>query len=146
MKRFLVLVVATGFIFNSCSNDDEDSDEFSIIGVWSPSREIAVSGSNGVTISNEPASSCYKYSTFDFKSDNMLTSKIYDTDITGTCENFGTETVPYSYDHNAKKLVIDNEVTEIVSRTSGELQIVTDYEDVDDDNIDDKIILVLVKQ
>lgn len=146
MKKFLVLAVATGFIFNSCSKDDEGEEEFSIHGVWSPAREIAVSGSNGVTIYNDPSSSCYRYSTYDFKSNNMLAKKIYDTDITGTCENFGTQNVPYSYDHNAKKLVIENENIEIVSRTMGELQIVSHYEDVDDDNIDDKIIVVLVKQ
>ncbi|CAD7816686.1 hypothetical protein CHRY9390_03219 [Chryseobacterium aquaeductus] len=146
MKNKIFLALVAGFIFNSCSKDDDQPEEFSIVGVWSPSREIVVSGSDGITLSNDPASSCYQFSTFDFKDDNTLSSKIYDTEITGTCENFGTTTVPYSYDHNAKKLIIENEETEIVSRTFKELQIVSGYEDRNDDFIDDKIILVLGKK
>ncbi|RKE88391.1 MULTISPECIES: lipocalin family protein [Epilithonimonas] len=145
MKKNILLALCTiGLLASSCSKDEESTQEFSIVGIWSPSREIVV-GSNGVTISNTAYTDCYKASTFDFKSDNKMTSHIYNTDGAGDCKNYGIVTVSYSYDHNAKKLIIDGEDVEIVSRTNNELQFVSDYDDVDGDGKDDKIVTVLVK-
>lgn len=131
-------------LLGSCRKDDDDKQEFSIIGVWNPSRKIVV-GSDGTTISNTTYSDCYKASTFDFQSNNKMTSHIYDLNATLDCENYGSKTVPYSYDHNAKKLIIDGENIEIVSRTTNELQFVSEFEDVDNDGTQEKIITVLVK-
>ena len=137
---------AAGLVFNSCSNDDdEQNDEFSLVGVWQPSREIVVSGSNGVTLSNTAFTGCYSTSTFDFKSNNTLVSNIFELNTSDNCVSTGIDTVPYSYDHAAKKLVIEGENIEIVSRTVNELQIVSDYNDRDGDGTDDKVIFVLVK-
>lgn len=146
MKKILLFAVTAGFVFNSCSDDDDEgAKEFSMVGLWGPSREIIVSGSNGVTISNKDSSPCYKNSTFNFHANNTMSSQIFSLTNAGDCESSDIETVPYSYDHAAKKLIIDGELTEIVSRTENELHIVTGYNDEDGDGIDDKIILVMVK-
>lgn len=146
MKKLLIFVFAAGFIFNSCSNnDDEQTDEFSLVGIWHPSREIVVSGSSGVTLSNTLYTGCFLTSTFDFRSNNTLVSNIFELDSGNNCISAGIETVPYTYNHDAKQLVIDGENTEIVSRTVNELQIVNNYEDRDDDGVDDKIIFVLAR-
>lgn len=137
---------AAGLVFNSCSNDDdEQTNEFSLVGVWQPSREIVVSGSNGVTISNTAYSGCFSTSTFDFKANNTLVTNIFELNSSDNCVSTGIDTVPYSYDHAAKKLVIEGENIEIVSRTVNELQIVSEYEDRDGDGTDDKVIFVLAK-
>jgi len=143
-NNILITLCSVAFIASSCSKDEETTQEFSIIGTWSPSRQIVV-GSNGVTISNTAYSDCYKASTFNFKEDNTMTSHTYNFDSAGDCKNFGLVTVPYTYDHNAKKLTIDGENVEIISRTNNEFQFVSDYDDMDNDGKDDKIITVLVK-
>lgn len=143
-KKMLLPLCAALFLWNACSKDDDRTEEFSIIGVWSPSRKIVVAN-NGTTLSNTDYSACYKASTFDFRADNKMTSQIYDLNATLDCENLGSETVSYSYDHNAKKLVIDGKNVEVISRTNNELQFVDDYDDVDGDGIDEKIITVFVK-
>jgi hypothetical protein len=146
MKK-LICTLATISIFNSCSNDDDDNqpEEFSIVGVWKPSREIVISGKNGTTLPSTAFSPCYQSSTFNFKSNNTLVSNIFENNISGNCASTGIETVPYSYNHSASTLKIDNEDVEIVSRTFNELQIVSNYEDEDGDGIDDKIIYVFIK-
>ncbi|KQS92294.1 lipocalin family protein [Chryseobacterium sp. Leaf394] len=147
MQKLLLLALAAGFIFNSCTTDDDDdfTNEFSLVGVWHPAREIVVSGSTGVTLSNTDYSPCYRSSTLDFKSNNTVVSNIFENNISGNCVSTGIETVSYSYDHNASKLVIDGENIEIVSRTQNELQFVSHYDDEDGDGIDDKIIIVIIK-
>lgn len=146
MKKLLAIAFTTGLLFTSCSNDDdEQNNEFSIVGIWQPSREIVVSGSNGVTLSNTSYSGCYSTSTFDFKSNNTLVSNIFELNTSNNCVSTGIETVAYTYDHAAKKLVIDGENIEIVSRTVNEIQIVSEYDDRDSDGIDDKIIFVLAR-
>lgn len=141
-----MIVFATGFVFNSCSKDDDEPvNEFSLVGVWQPSREIVVSGSNGVTLSNTVYSGCFLTSTFDFKLNNTLVSNIFEMNTSNICVSTGIETVPYTYDHTAKKLVIEGENIEIVSRTVNELQIVSEYDDRNGDGVDDKIIFVLAK-
>ncbi|MFC7345545.1 lipocalin family protein [Chryseobacterium zhengzhouense] len=146
MKKLLAIAFTAGLLFTSCSNDDdEQNNEFSIVGIWQPSREIVVSGSNGVTLSNTSYSGCYSTSTFDFKSNNTLVSNIFELNTSNNCVSTGIETVPYTYDHAAKKLVIDGENIEIVSRTVNEIQIVSEYDDRDSDGIDDKIIFVLAR-
>lgn len=145
-KFFLLAIISSGFVFNSCSNDDDDqTEEFSIVGIWHPSREIVVSGNNGVTLSNTSYSGCYSTSTFDFKSNNTLVSNIFELNTSDNCVSTGIDTVPYTYDHNAKKLVIEGEDIEIVSRTVNELQIVSEYDDRNGDGIDDKVIFVLAR-
>ena len=143
-KNIIIALCSIGFLASSCSKDEENTEEFSIVGTWSPSRKIVV-GNNGTTISNTAYSDCYRASAFNFKADNTMTSQIFDLNATQDCENYGSETVPYSYDHNSKKLVIDEEDVEIVSRTYNELQFVSDYDDVDDDGVEEKIITVFVK-
>lgn len=143
-KKILVTLCAIGLLAGSCSKDEETTQEFSLVGKWSPSRKIVV-GNNGVTISNTPYSDCFKASTYDFRENNTMTSQVYDFDVVGDCKNFGQKTVPYTYDHNAKKLTIDGENVEIISRTNNEFQFVSDYDDTDSDGLDDKIIIVLVK-
>ena len=147
MKKILLLALSLGFVFNSCSNnDDEDqNEEFSIVGVWHPSRKIVVSGSTGVTLSNTDFSSCYRTSTFDFKSNNTVVTNIFENNINGQCVSTGIETSPYSYDYSANKLVVDSENVEIISRTKNELQFVEYYDDEDGDGVDDKIIIVIAK-
>lgn len=145
-KKIFLALLATGFIFSSCKNDNSEEDNTeTIAGVWRPAKEIAISGSNGTTISNQNASTCYKKSTFDFKSNNTVASTIFDDQMDGSCLSYGTENLPYSYDFNGKKLIIDNEHFEVISHTKNELQFVANYEDENNDGIEDKIILVLYK-
>ncbi|WP_312075920.1 lipocalin family protein [Chryseobacterium sp.] len=147
MKKIILLALASGFVFNSCTTDDEDdfNNEFSLVGVWQPSRKIVMSGDDGVTIYNTNFDACYATSTFDFRANNTVVTNIFETNISGTCASTGVETSPYSYDHDNKKLVIDGENIEVISRTSNELQFVSHYDDVDGDGTDDKIIYVLFK-
>lgn len=146
MKKLLMFLFASGLVFSSCSNDDdEQNEEFSLVGVWHPAREIVMSGSNGITLTNTDYSPCYRTSTFDFKTNNTVVSNIFENNISGNCVSTGIDTAPYSYDHVANKLIIDGETTEIVSRTENEFQIVSDFEDRDGDGIDDKIIFVMIK-
>lgn len=121
------------------------NNEFSLVGVWHNSREIVVSGSTGITLSNTDYSPCYKTSTLDFKSNNTVVSNIFENNISGNCVSTGIDTVPYSYDHGQSKLVIDGDNIEIISRTQNELQFVSYYDDEDGDGIDDKIIIVINK-
>lgn len=143
-NKIVITLLSIGLVAGSCSKDEETVPEFSLIGKWSPSRKIVV-GNNGVTISNTAYPDCFRASTFDFKENNTMTSNIYDFDAAGDCKNFGQETLPYTYDHNAKKLIIDGENVEIISRTNNEFQFVSDYDDEDGDGLDDKIITVFVK-
>jgi len=144
MKKLLFLAVSAGFIFTSCSNDD-DTDSNSIVGTWRPVSEKAISGKNGSTLYNDAHSSCYKKSTINFKSDNMVSSTIYDENSGGNCENYGTETYPYSYDAAKMQLTVDGDVSEVVLLNQKELHFVSDYDDVNGDGVDDKIILVLAR-
>ncbi|KQT18286.1 hypothetical protein ASG31_06045 [Chryseobacterium sp. Leaf404] len=147
MKKLLLLALSAGFMCNSCTVDDDDefTNQFSLLGVWHPSREIVVSGSTGITLSNTDYSPCYQSSTLEFKTNNTVVTNIFDVNITGNCVSTGIETVNYSYDHTNSKLVIDGENIEIISRTQNELQFVSHYEDEDGDGVDDKIIIVINK-
>ncbi|MCF2219516.1 lipocalin family protein [Chryseobacterium sp. PS-8] len=144
MKKILFLAISAGFLFTACKSDDDDV-YASVVGVWKPSREMAVSGKNGSTIYNDPSSSCYKKSTFDFKSNNTMVSNIFDEGMSGNCENLGTDTSSYSYDPLNKQIVIDGESSEVLKLTNYEMHIVSDYSDEDGDGIDDKIVLVLIR-
>ena len=146
MKKEFLAILAIGFVFNSCKNDDSEEDNTeTIVGIWKPIKEIAISGSNGNTISTQNSSTCYKKSTFDFKSNNTLASTIFDDQEDGSCKSYGTENRPYSYDFNGKKIIIDNEQFEVISHTKNELQFVANYDDENNDGIEDKIIIVLNK-
>ncbi len=144
MKKLLFLAISAGFVFTSCSSDDEE-DVNSIVGTWRPISEKAISGKNGSTLYNDPHSTCYKKSTFNFKSNNILSSTIYDENSSGNCENYGTDTSSYSYDPGNKQLTVDGEISEVAVLNSKELHIVSDYDDVNGDGVDDKIILVLAR-
>lgn len=144
MKKLLFLAVSAGFIFTSCSSDD-DTDSNSIVGTWRPVSEKAISGKNGSTLYNDPHSSCYKKSTINFKSDNTVSSTLYDENSGGNCENYGTETYSYSYDAAKMQLTVDGDVSEVVLLNQKELHFVSDYDDVNGDGVDDKIILVFAR-
>ncbi|MDQ1162651.1 hypothetical protein QE422_003019 [Chryseobacterium sp. SORGH_AS 447] len=144
MKKLLFLAVSAGFIFTSCNNND-DEDPNSIVGTWRPVSEKAISGKNGNTLYNDPHSTCYKKSTFNFKSNNTLSSTIYDENSNGNCENFGTETSPYSFNAGNMQLTVDGDTSEVLVLNSKELHVVSDYDDVNGDGVDDKIILVLAR-
>ena len=143
MKKLLFLALSAGFVFSSCSNDDDDTP--SIIGTWRPSQTITVSGKTGNVIDTEDASTCYKKSTFEFKSNGSLVAVIYEDNGFGACSNIGTDTISYSYNYDKKRIIIDDEEQEVIRHTDNKIQIVTEYDDVDGDNIDDKIITVLTK-
>ncbi|WP_267405394.1 MULTISPECIES: lipocalin family protein [unclassified Chryseobacterium] len=143
MKKLLFLALSAGFVFSSCSNDNDDNP--SIIGTWRPSQTITVSGKTGNVIDTENASTCYKKSTFDFKSNGSMVATIYDENGAGACSNLGTDTVQYSYNYDKKRITIDGEEQEVISHTNNKIQIVTDYDDEDGDGIDDKIMIVLTK-
>lgn len=144
MTKNLVLGALSVLALSSCRKDDEENTP-TIVGVWKPLKEIVISGKDGAIISSENSDSCYKKSTFNFKNDNTVISTIYEENMDGNCTNFGSETLPYSYDANNKKLTVEGEEQEVLSLSSTEFQIVSDYDDVNNDNFDDKIVLVLVK-
>lgn len=47
MKKILFLAISAGFLFTACKSDDDDV-YASVVGVWKPSREMAVSGKTEV--------------------------------------------------------------------------------------------------
>lgn len=145
MKKFLLLAISTVFVLSSCSSDDE-SNEINLVGVWKPSKTLKISGSNGNIISTESSSTCNRKSTYDFKSNNQLTSHIYEIDPnTNNCSDLGSQTTSYSYDRNSKKIIIDGDSYEVINHTSNEFQIIVDYGHYNNDNIEDHMILVLTK-
>ena len=144
MKKILFLAVSAAFVFSSCSNNDDDDNSVNIVGVWRPSKTLKISGSNGSIISTENSSTCNKKSTYEFKANNELTNHIFENDSDG-CTDFGSQTAPYSYDMNNKKIVIDGDSYDVAKHTSNEIQIVVDYGQFNSDNIEDHMILVLTK-
>ncbi|MEI7488237.1 MAG: lipocalin family protein [Chryseobacterium sp.] len=144
MKKILFLAVSAAFVFSSCSNDDDDNNSINIVGVWRPSKTLKISGSNGNLISIETASTCNQKSTYDFNANNQLTSHIFENDA-NNCTDFGSQTAPYSYDMPNKKIVIDGDSYDVAKHTSNEIQIVVDYGQFNDDNIEDHMILLLTK-
>lgn len=57
----------------------------------------------------------------------------------------GEETVSYFYNYTEKKINIDGDDYEVISHSRNEFQLVTDYDDVDGDGIEDKIVLILIR-
>ncbi len=147
MKKILFFGALSVLALSSCRKDDDDEQNTpTVVGIWKPSKEIVISGKNGAIISSEVSTTCYKKSTFDFKSNNTVTVDIYEENMDGACANYGKETLSYSYDAVTKKLKIEGEEDqEVLNLTSNEFQIVIEYSDVNNDNFDDKIVLVLVK-
>lgn len=145
MKKFLFLAVVSTIALGSCSKDDnEENLSTTIVGIWKPSMEKVISGSNGNLISTDNFDTCYKKSTFNFKANNTLTSNTYEN-VSGTCTNYGEQTISYSYNHSNKKINIDGDEYEVISHTQNEFQLVSDYDDRNGDSIEDKIILVLTR-
>ncbi|KQT35900.1 hypothetical protein ASG22_02455 [Chryseobacterium sp. Leaf405] len=145
MKKILFLAVASTIALGSCSsNDSEENISTTIVGVWKPSMEKVISGSNGNVLSTDNFDTCYKKSTFNFKANNTLTSNTYEN-VSGTCSNGGEDTMSYSYDYSNKKITIDGDEYEVISHTQNEFQLVGDYDDKNGDSIEDKIVLVLAR-
>lgn len=144
MKKILFLAVASTIALGSCSSDDEENLSSTVVGLWKPSMEKVISGSNGNVLSTDNFDTCYKKSTFNFKANNTLTSNTYEN-VSGTCTNYGEDTSSYSYDHSNNKITIDGDDYEVVAHTQNEFQIVGDYDDRNGDNIEDKIVLVLTR-
>jgi len=145
MKKILFLAVASTIALGSCSsNDNEENISTTIVGVWKPSMEKVISGSNGNILSTDNFDTCYKKSTFNFKANNTLTSNTYEN-VGGTCSNSGEDTMSYSYDYSNKKITIDGDEYEVISHTQNEFQLVGDYDDKNGDSIEDKVVLVLTR-
>ncbi|WP_415326670.1 lipocalin family protein [Chryseobacterium sp. MMS23-Vi53] len=144
MKKFLFLAVVSTIALGSCSNDDDEDLSTTVVGTWKPSMEKVLSGSNGAVLSTDNFDTCYKKSTFNFKSNNTLSTNTYEN-VSGTCTNYGEQNISYSYNHSGKKITIDGDDYEVISHTQNEFQIVGDYDDRNGDNIEDKIVLVLTR-
>lgn len=145
MTKKLLLGALSVLALSSCRKDDEKENTPMVVGVWKPSKEIVISGKNGAVLSSTVSSNCYRRSTFNFKEDNNVISNIYDENISGECVTFGEDSFPYSYNSANKTIILDGEEQDVLNLTDNEFEIVTQYEDMNDDNFDDKIVLVLVK-
>ncbi|MFC3161500.1 Lipocalin-like domain-containing protein [Chryseobacterium arachidis] len=145
MKKILFLAIASTIALGSCSNnDDEENLSQTVVGTWKPVMEKVISGSNGSIISTDNFDTCYKKSTFNFKSNNTLTTNTYEN-VSGTCTNYGEETVSYSYNHSSMKITIDGDEYEVIAHNQNEFQVVGDYDDKNGDGIEDKVVLVLAR-
>lgn len=146
MRKILFLAIVSTIALGSCSRDnDEENLSTTIVGIWKPSMEKVISGSNGKLISTDNFTPCYKKTTFNFKADNTMVSNIYEEASGGICTNLGNDTTSYSYNYSAKKMIIEGEEYEVISHTQNEFQLVSDYDDRNGDGVEDTIILVLTR-
>lgn len=129
----------------SCSKDDENNDQASIIGTWKESKTVVYNGSNNAVLATELPDDCDKKNTYDFTDSGKLHTKTFYTKSDGTCADDGNFTYSYSYDAGAKKIIVDGESSDVLALTSSELQIVVDMNDENGDGVDDKVVLVLYR-
>lgn len=146
MKKIFSLLVAGAFIITSCSSEDETEQTYRIRGIWHPVKTEIRSGTDNAVLQTTEASECYKKSTLNFKSDNMLKSE-YFTEVGNTCGNAGEYLQKYSFDAASGILIIDeNEYNEVLSLTDSEMQLMrSNSDDQNGDGILDKTVFVLAR-
>lgn len=147
-KILLAAIILAGF--SSCSNDSDEQENIqnaTVVGLWKPVKYRVVSGSDtNKILSSSPVDDCEKKSAYNFKSDGMASITLYE-DNGGACLNIGTETSPYSYDATSKILTFDGEPIPVVTLTDNIFELIdVDYEDdYNNDGIVDKMIFTLIK-
>lgn len=129
----------------SCSNDDDTNNEVSIVGTWKESKTVVYNGTNNVVLATELPDDCDKKNTYDFTNSGKLHTKIFYTKSDGTCGEDGNSTANYTYDAAGKKINVDGEISDVLSLTNNELQVVVDMNDENGDGVDDKVVLFLYR-
>lgn len=154
MKKILLLAVATGFIFSSCSSNDDAENEQNlhpIVGTWKMTKTMVISGSNNATLLSDPVSVCEGKETYEFKSDNKIIINYY-AGSGSNCTFDGTETGTYSYNDATKKLSMtfpnssSSDSATLHSLNNSEMMLIEDIGDYNNDGIDDISVLVFNKQ
>lgn len=130
----------------SCSNDDDQENESSIVGLWRESKIVIYNGTNNAVLNTEMPDDCDKKNTYEFTSGGQINIKtFYTQSSTGNCLEDTTSSEAYTYNSETKKITVGNETSDVLSLTSNELQIVVDMDDENNDGVDDKVVLVLYK-
>lgn len=129
MRKFLLLALASGFIFTSCSNDDDNDQEVSILGTWKHTQLRVFSGKDGSVLSNNIQTDCDKKTTSEFTSNGIIKSNFYEF-YNNSCNHYYDE-LDYSFNKNTMKLISDGQEFTIKSLTQNEM--VMDDPEYDDD-------------
>lgn len=150
MKKILLALVATFFIF-SCNRDDSSSTDTSttVVGKWKLTTLLTLNGIDKKTLVSETNSGCEASNRNEYKTDGTLSYTYYNYS-SGTCALSSTKTGTYTYDATNKKLntTIDgvNSVLDIYSLTNGEMQVKTGEVDYNNDGTLDLKISVYTRQ
>ena len=145
MKKIMMLSLSM-IALMSCSNNDDADNQTSIVGVWKESKTVIYSGSNNAVLNTELPDDCDKKNTYEFTSNGMLNTKtFYTQSTTGLCIEVANSSDAYTYNPETKKIVVDGETTDVLSLTNNALQIVVDINDENNDGVDDKVVMFLVK-
>lgn len=145
MKRNLLALSLGILSVMSCSKDDENENAASIVGVWKESKTIIYNGKDNSILNTELPDNCDKKNFYEFTKEGKFNSKIHYTKNDGTCMEDSTTLMNYAYNYETKKLSLDDEVSDVLLLTNNELHVVVDMEDENNDDVNDKIVLVLVK-
>lgn len=145
MRKKLTLLSLSALAILSCSKDDENND-VSIVGVWKESKTVIYNGANNSVLNTEFPDDCDKKNTYEFTSGGLLNIKTFYTQSgTGLCIEDGTSSESYTYNPETKKIVVGGETSDVLSLTNNELQVVVDMDDENNDGVDDKVVMFLVK-
>ncbi|TDX87196.1 lipocalin family protein [Epilithonimonas xixisoli] len=132
MKKLILLASVSLFAFTSCKKDD-DEETNSIGGDWKLNKTEIKYG-NGSSESETP-NTCEAQTTFSFKNDNKVTSKVYYNDGTRCISD--TYTGNYSYDSDSKILTLtesgETDTYSVTTLTSSEFVLLSDSDDYDGD-------------
>jgi Lipocalin-like domain len=86
MKKLnLLLTIFIGLTILSCSsdNDNNNTEQDILIGIWKPVKFVEVFSNAGEVIYEH--SSCYQQSRITFSSDNILNQQLFDENNSGDC-------------------------------------------------------------
>ena len=131
-------LIATTALTNCRSDNNEETNEISIVGVWKIQKQQTISGANSQTILDEfiPQTDCEKKPTYEFTSDNKYINKDY-VFINNTCTEDGSETTTYSYNKETKKLTISTSTGDVLELTKSTLVVSIAESDLNGDGIKD---------
>lgn len=145
MKKFILPSLCAFTLLFSCNNDDDSSNEASIVGTWSFVKNQTQFSKDNHIEDEELADECSSKSTYTFTNDNKFSTIIYE-EYNSLCKDWkenGTykisgKTIRKEYAPN------DFDEAEILSLTDHELILKSDYgEDLDGDGKNEIDLLIL---
>ncbi len=152
MKKLLLISALSAIALTGCRSDDDQPLPTTIpnatVGVWNPSSFKVYSGTDHTTLlSTTAANACYQLSIFEFLANGNVVTTLSDLDISGICQVSTPETLPYTYNAQAKTLTVDDEVMRVKTLTANVFEFeVGDYlNDDNNDGVQDIMYITLVR-